>query len=191
VTSSTVFLIRLGNTGRRDHETTSRVVGINQIVSDALANALHVESDEPLAQHTRYAVIEQMRVSPPGFVSAATVVYGIYGSPAYRVAGGYIPAVGTRCHTPPVRGYSQLSFTLFLASGARPAAGWPVTIVGTVGDQHFATGMLAAMLASHASRRSASTSSAGDSGRWAARAKAPARRATSSARSSAIACPPY
>jgi hypothetical protein len=38
---------------------------------------------------------------------------------------------------------------LFLPSGPRPWAGWHVAIVGTAGDQHFATGGLAAMLASH------------------------------------------
>ena len=36
---------------------TARVVGINQIVWDTLTNTLHVESDELLAQHTRYALI--------------------------------------------------------------------------------------------------------------------------------------
>ena len=48
-----------------------------------------------------------------------------------------------------MQGYNELSFTLFLPSGPRPAAGWPVAIVGTGGDQHFATGAVAAMLASH------------------------------------------
>ena len=48
-----------------------------------------------------------------------------------------------------MQGYNTLSFTLFLPSGPRPWAGWPVAIVGTAGDQHFATGALAAMLASH------------------------------------------
>ena len=33
------------------------VVGINQVVWDALTNTLHVESDELLAQHTRFALI--------------------------------------------------------------------------------------------------------------------------------------
>src|SRR5260370_5129001 len=34
-----------------------RVIGINQIVFDTFTNSLHVESDELLDQHTRYALI--------------------------------------------------------------------------------------------------------------------------------------
>ena len=58
VTSETVFLISLGSTLGGEGETRrDRVVGINQIVWDTLTNTLHVESDELLAQHTRYAII--------------------------------------------------------------------------------------------------------------------------------------
>ena len=60
VTSETVFLISLGSTrggkgGKEDK--TATVVGINQTVWDTFTNTLHVESDELLAQHTRYAII--------------------------------------------------------------------------------------------------------------------------------------
>src|SRR5258705_5771771 len=50
VSSSTVFLVRLGDVhgGRSRH-----VVGINQIVWDPATNTLHDESDEFLDQHTR------------------------------------------------------------------------------------------------------------------------------------------
>ncbi|MGE3510859.1 MAG: hypothetical protein AB7N65_18465, partial [Vicinamibacterales bacterium] len=268
VTSRTVFLIRLHDAVGQGGDKTSRVVGINQIVWDALSNTLHAESDELLAEHTRYAVIvtngvrdtrgrpveapiafrrfrqtvraeyrrallegvhaarrvgvreheivaasvyttqsitsvmerirdrikkrtphparfllgpngertvfslasissivwnQHTRVTPPGFTTTqidlgvlryipnavGTVAYGVYASPEYRVPDGYIPAVGTRRQTPSIRRYNQLSFTLFLPSGARPAAGWPIAIIGTGGDQHFASGTLAAMLASH------------------------------------------
>ena len=103
-------------------------------------------------------------MSPPGFSppqpidlailryipnAVGAIAYGVYVSPEYRVPGEYIPAVGTLRETPPVQGYNELYFTLFLPSGPRPAAGWPVAIVGTAGDQHFATGAVAAMLASH------------------------------------------
>jgi hypothetical protein len=66
VTSSTVFLVRLGRDGedcaedRQDDggcDERSRTIGINQIVWDVLTNVLHVESDELLRQHTRYALI--------------------------------------------------------------------------------------------------------------------------------------
>jgi hypothetical protein len=57
VTSETVFLISLGSTLGRKEDGKDRVVGINQIVWDTFTNTLHVESDELLAQHTRYALI--------------------------------------------------------------------------------------------------------------------------------------
>jgi hypothetical protein len=56
VTSKTVFQISLGDTlpgGDKGGE----VVGINQIVWDPASNTLHVQSDELLDQHTRYALI--------------------------------------------------------------------------------------------------------------------------------------
>ena len=56
VTSETVFLVNLGSTRPRGH-CDSQVVGINQLVWDPDTNTLHVESDELLDQHTRYALI--------------------------------------------------------------------------------------------------------------------------------------
>ena len=56
-TSDTVFLITLGSTLDRGNHWPGTVVGINQIVWDGFTQTLHVESDELLAQHTRYALI--------------------------------------------------------------------------------------------------------------------------------------
>jgi Calx-beta domain/Bacterial virulence factor lipase N-terminal len=56
VNSSTVFLIKLGDPTAPE-EGGGRIVGINQIVWDVATNSLHVESDELLEQHTRYALI--------------------------------------------------------------------------------------------------------------------------------------
>ena len=56
VTSETVFLVNLGSTRRKGHSR-GQVVGINQIVWDPETHTLHVESDELLAQHTRYALV--------------------------------------------------------------------------------------------------------------------------------------
>ncbi len=56
VNSSTVFLIKLGDTTSPE-ETGGEIVGINQIVWDVATNTLHVESDEFLDQHARYALI--------------------------------------------------------------------------------------------------------------------------------------
>lgn len=57
VTSESVFLISLGSTLDHGGDPPGTVVGINQIVWDTFTNTLHVESDELLAQHTRYALI--------------------------------------------------------------------------------------------------------------------------------------
>ncbi len=63
-TSETVFLVSLDGTsceGDDDcddaDEDGGRVIGINQVVWDTFTNTLHVESDELLDQHTRYALI--------------------------------------------------------------------------------------------------------------------------------------
>src|SRR5262249_39896008 len=56
VNSNTVFLIKLGDPTAQD-EPGGRTVGINQTVWDVATNTLHVESDELLDQHTRYALI--------------------------------------------------------------------------------------------------------------------------------------
>jgi hypothetical protein len=56
VGSSTVFLIKL-NDPTSPGEPGGQVVGINQTVWDVATNTLHVESDELLEQHTRYALI--------------------------------------------------------------------------------------------------------------------------------------
>lgn len=56
VTSDTVFLVSVGNT-LDPQDAGGRRVGINQIVWDELTNTLHVQADELLEQHTRYALI--------------------------------------------------------------------------------------------------------------------------------------
>src|SRR5713226_3372109 len=61
VTSQTVFLVSLACDGDNDcddnDEGGGRVIGINQVVWDTFTNTLHVESNEFLDQHTRYALI--------------------------------------------------------------------------------------------------------------------------------------
>jgi hypothetical protein len=56
VSSDDVFLIKLGDLTATE-EGGGQVVGINQIVWDVATNTLHVESDDLLEQHTRYALI--------------------------------------------------------------------------------------------------------------------------------------
>src|SRR5262249_4721475 len=52
----TVFLIKLGDPTSPD-ERGGQLVGINQTVWDVATNTLHVESDQLLEQHTRYALV--------------------------------------------------------------------------------------------------------------------------------------
>ncbi len=56
VNSTTVFLVKLGDTTSTE-DRGGQIVGINQTVWDVATNTLHVESDELLDQHTRYALI--------------------------------------------------------------------------------------------------------------------------------------
>src|SRR5262245_23923195 len=56
VNSGTVFLIKLADP-TSPAEPGGQIVGINQTVWDVATNTLHVESDELLEQHTRYALI--------------------------------------------------------------------------------------------------------------------------------------
>jgi virulence factor lipase-like protein len=272
-TSDTLFLISLGSTIDRNGDPPGTVIGINQIVWDTFTDTLHVESDELLTQHTRYAVIvtnrvrdterkpveasesfrrfrqtvrgeykqalleaihaarslgigereivtasvfttqsitsvmerirdqikngtpdpanfllgprgeravfnladvtridwsQHTQVSPPGFTPAnppisltvlryipnavGTIAYGYYVSPNYLVhPGAYIPPVGTRTGTPVVQGQNKVYFTLFLPSGPKPEAGWPIALIagGTTNNQHGTSGNFAAKLAAN------------------------------------------
>jgi Bacterial virulence factor lipase N-terminal len=57
VTSQTVFLVSLGSTTHEGDEEPGIVTGINQVVWDVATSTLHVETEDLLAQHTRYALI--------------------------------------------------------------------------------------------------------------------------------------
>jgi hypothetical protein len=61
VNSDSVFLLSLGSTTSLFGSFGDKV-GINQVVWDPATNTLHVESDELLEQHTRYAVVVTSRV---------------------------------------------------------------------------------------------------------------------------------
>jgi len=119
------------------------------------------------ADVTSIAWRQQTRANPTGFTTAnldlailqvvpgavGTIAHGVYTSPDYQVhPGEYIPAVGTRTGTPQVQGNNQIYFSLFLPAGPKPAAGWPVAIVGHGGgsSRHVnSTGALASKLASY------------------------------------------
>jgi len=56
VSSNTFFLVKLGDT-TLPGDSGGQIIGINQTVWDVATSTLHVESDELLDQHTRYALI--------------------------------------------------------------------------------------------------------------------------------------
>ena len=65
----------------------------------------------------------------PGAVGS--IAFGKYTSPNYEVhPGEFIPPIGTRTGAPAVQGTNEIYFNLFLPTGPRPAAGWPVAIYG-------------------------------------------------------------
>jgi hypothetical protein len=65
----------------------------------------------------------------PGAVGQ--LAFGKYISPDYTVhPGEHIPPVGTRSGIPQAQGTSEVYFNLYLPSGTRPPAGWPVAIIG-------------------------------------------------------------
>ncbi|MGH8067532.1 MAG: Ig-like domain-containing protein [Candidatus Entotheonellia bacterium] len=64
-TSEAVLLISLGSTLSKGNSG-GEVVGINQLVWDPETHTLHVESDELLAQHTRYALLVTNGLRDPG-----------------------------------------------------------------------------------------------------------------------------
>lgn len=280
VSSETVFLVSLGSTLRLkdddnddddDNDKAVRVIGINQVVWDVPTNTLHVESDELLAQHTRYALIvtdglrdaagrpvvatktfrrfrqavrgeykhalleaihaarrlgvrepnivtasvyttqsitsvmerirdqikngtpapadfllgpngeravfnvtdvssivqrQHTRVNPHGFTAVnldlavlqvvpgavGRIAHGRYVSPRYVVRpDGYIPRVGTLAGVPDMQGYDNVYFSLFLPSGTKPPAGWPVAIIGhgSGSSRHVIPARFASILASY------------------------------------------
>jgi hypothetical protein len=85
----------------------------------------------------------------PGAVG--TIAYGRYVSPYYLAAGEYIPAVGTLAGTPQPQGYATVYFTLYLPSGPKPPAGWPIVLTGggTTTNQHSVPTNFGSKLAEH------------------------------------------
>ena len=108
-------------------------------------------------------LIQQNRVSPPGFTTATypladldvvagavgTIAHGSYQSPIYvERPTAMIPTVGTLAGVPPVQTYDTIYFTVFLPSGTQPAGGWPVMVTSGAGYRHQGTPALAATWAS-------------------------------------------
>jgi hypothetical protein len=64
----------------------------------------------------------------PGAI--ATVGFGRFSSPDFETSAKFIPPIGTLTGVPAVQGTNTLYFNLFIPSGPRPPAGWPVAIFG-------------------------------------------------------------
>jgi hypothetical protein len=94
VTSETVFLVRLGSLTKK------KIIGINQVVWDPATNTLHVESDELLEQHTRYALIVTRKVrdttGKPVTVSPAFVRF-LAGFPVGQAQNPALKHTAMRC----------------------------------------------------------------------------------------------
>jgi pimeloyl-ACP methyl ester carboxylesterase len=85
-------------------------------------------ADNPAALTAVALNPSQLRIIPG---AVGQLAFGKYSSPDYMVhPGEYVPAIGTRSGTPIVQGTNDVYFNLYLPAGPRPAAGWPVAIVG-------------------------------------------------------------
>jgi fermentation-respiration switch protein FrsA (DUF1100 family) len=122
----------------------------------------------PLDKVTGILWKQQVGVDPPSFNTGSVdlgllrvipgavgqLAYGKYLSPDYEVhPGEYIPQVGTLTGTPVVQGMNEIYFNLFLPSGSKPAAGWPVAIFGhgstDAKDSDYSLVNVAATMAAH------------------------------------------
>lgn len=85
----------------------------------------------------------------PGSVSR--IAFGKYLSPDFEVhPGEFIPPIGTRTGTPQATGVNAITFDLFVPSGPKPAAGWPVAIFGHGNGQTNTLGFaVASVMAAH------------------------------------------
>ena len=157
--------------------TTQSITSVMQRIRDQIKNGTPEPANFLLGPRGERAVFnladvtsidwnQHTTVNPPGFTkmpidlavlryipnAIGTIAYGYYVSPDYVVhPDQYIPAVGTRTGTPVVQGYNNIYFTLYLPSGPKPEAGWPIALIagGTSTNQHFASGMFASKLAAN------------------------------------------
>jgi hypothetical protein len=110
---------------------TRTVFSLNEVTGITFNPQTHV--DGPLGSPIRVP-IELLDIFP-GVVG--TIAFGRYHSPDYEVhPGEFIPPMGTRTGIPVVQGTNEIYFNVYLPSGAKPAAGWPVAIFGHGGTQN-------------------------------------------------------
>lgn len=112
------------------------IFALNQIGSVTLNQQI---GDSP-SRFSASAVRIDLLGSTPGVVSR--IAFGKYRSPDYQVhPGEFIPAVGTRTGVPLVQMIDDVYFDLYLPSGEKPGAGWPVAILGHGGGSNKEFGL--------------------------------------------------
>lgn len=157
--------------------TTQTITSVMERIRDDIRSATPAPADFELGSMAERAVFartdvssitwrQHTRVNPDGFTdtplnlgplqnipnTVGVIAFGRFLSPDYTVhPGEYIPAVGTLAGTPPVTAHVLQYFTLTLPSGPRPAAGWPVALLGggASGNQHQSPILYASKLAQH------------------------------------------
>jgi hypothetical protein len=123
VTSDTVFLLNLGSTLPGGNPG-GQVVGINQIVWDPETNTLHVESDELLEQHTRYALVVTSRLRdshgrPLEWGALGRFLAQLRRDPERRAYGREVRQVGKRARAASgFRGGHILAISIFTTQSA-------------------------------------------------------------------------
>jgi fermentation-respiration switch protein FrsA (DUF1100 family) len=109
----------------------------------AIGNAGAVRAVFPVSGIANITAARQVSTAPafaPGIVPFAALqvvpgavgqlAFGKFTSPNFLAPGQYIPAIGTRFGRPKVQSRDEIYFDLFLPSGPKPAAGWPVALFG-------------------------------------------------------------
>jgi hypothetical protein len=157
--------------------TTQTITSVMERIRDDIRAATPAPADFQLGPSGERAVFARTDVSsitwrqhtsvnPDGFTDAplnlaplqnipntvGLIAFGRFLSPDYTVhPGEYIPTVGTLAGTPPVTAHVLQYFTLTLPSGPRPAAGWPIALLGGggSGNQHQSPILYASKLAQH------------------------------------------
>jgi hypothetical protein len=119
------------------------VFPLNAITAIAATNQTRADGASPSVVALPVSLLQLV----PG--SVGEVAFGKYVSPNYLTSEVIIPAVGTRVGRPSVQSWSDVYFNLYIPSGTRPLAGWPVAIFGhgRNGDKNFSMRVAAAMAA--------------------------------------------
>ena len=79
---------------------------------------------------TTFLPTPALQIAPGAPGAVDQVAYGRFTSPDYQTPEKFIPTVSSLLGWPRAQGSNELVFQLFLPTGPKPAAGWPVAIFG-------------------------------------------------------------